>query len=356
MNYSVSARLTRIGFIRLRVLVLAILSLTALQPKATVYAQDQDKIVAVVNGNKITQRQLDASVTAQLFPLQQQIYAIRMAALEGLIQRTILESEAKKRGISVDELRKQLTAGAVTVSEAEVEKLYTDNASTMGAMAPDEAKERLRLDLESQARMKNYRTALLHLRSTATVDLNLEEPALTISLNDHAPSIGPQRAIVTITEFSDFQCPYCRGVQEVLKQILKAYPDEVKLVFRNLPLDIHAEAFPSAQAAVCAGEQGLFWKYHDALFGADDLGVESLNKLAVDQGLNLQKFKTCVASDASREVVRVDIREARRFGFDGTPTFVVNGKVARGAMGFEEFKAVIERELRIAQKTAVNSR
>lgn len=346
MTHSGSDCQIRFGISCLRFFILASLALTILHSRSKVYAQDQDKVVATVNGSRITQKQVDSSVSAQIFPLQQQIYALRVVALESLILRTILEGEAKRRNISLEELSKQLTAGPVDVSEVEVEKLYAENASVLGAMSPDEAKERLRLDLESQGRMKNYRTALLRLRSSSNVEVNLEGPKLTIRENDRAPSIGSKEAIVTIIEFSDFQCPYCRGSQEVLKRVLRTYPSEVKLIFKHLPLDIHALAFSSAQAAFCAGQQDRFWKYHDALFASEALSLEALSSVAHKQGLDLSKFNTCLKSDASRAAVLADTREAQELGIGSTPTFVINGTLVRGAIGFEEFKAIIERESR----------
>jgi protein-disulfide isomerase len=340
MTHYVALGRTRRVIRRLRFLVLAIAPFAVAGGQPGVLAQEQDKVIAVVNGSSITQKQVDASITAQLFPLQQQIYALRMAALENLILRTILEDEARKQGIAVEELRKQLTAGAVKISAAEVEQLY--------------AEERLRLDLESRARMKNYRTALSALRSAAKVELSLDEPRLSISENDRAPSIGSPQAIVTIIEFSDFQCPYCRATQEVLKQIRKTYPAEVKLIFKHLPLEIHAEAFSSAEAAFCANEQGGFWKFHDALFTADDLSVQSLNRLAVEQGLDSAKFKACLVSETAKAAIQQDLREAKQLGINGTPTFIVNGAVVRGAISFEEFRAVIDRELKSAQKSSTH--
>jgi protein-disulfide isomerase len=347
MSHFQSVYPIRAGLPCLRLLILAIFTLTVLQSDPNNRAQAQDKVVAVVNGSSITQKQVDDSITAQVFPLQQQIFALRAAALEGLILRTILEDEAKKRNISVEELRKQLTTGTAEVSAVEVEKLYAENASVIGAMSPDEAKERLRLDLETQARMKKYRTALVALRSSSKVEVNLEAPRLTLSENDRAPSIGSKDSPITITEFSDFQCPYCRGSQVVLNQILRLYDGQVKLIFKHLPLDIHAEAFSSAQAAFCAGQQGLFWKYHDALFASEDLSLAALTNIGSQQGLNLPTFKLCLTSDTSRAAVLADSREARQLGISSTPTFVVNGTLIRGAIGLDEFKSIIERESRL---------
>jgi protein-disulfide isomerase len=250
------------------------------------------------------------------------------------------------------ELRTSLTSGTVEVSESEVEKLYQENASAFAAMSPEEAKERLRLDLTSQERMRLYRNALAALKESMKIEVALAEPRLPL-LNGAAGSAarGAQDAAITITEFSDFQCPYCREAQSALKQVLNDYKADVRLVFKHLPLDIHAQAFASAQAAFCAGEQDRFWQYHDALFAAEDLAPQVLGKLAVRLGLNVEKFDSCRASEASRAAVLNDVQEARRLGINSTPTFVINGKLVRGALSVAAFKQTIEGELKTLQHT-----
>ncbi len=117
-------------------------------------------------------------------------------------------------------------------------------------------------------------------------------------------------------------------------------------------MEIHAEAFAAAQAAFCAEDQGLFWPYHDALFASGALSAEAYNTMALNLGLSLPKFQACIHSEAARAAVRNDIQEARRLGINSTPTFIVNGKLLSGARGFEEFKALIDRELKSARNTS----
>lgn len=318
---------------------------------SNVHAQAAEEVVAVVNGRRITQQEVDDSVISQLFPLEQQLYAIRKAALENLIIRAILEGEAKKRGVSVEELRQQLTAGEVKVLPSQVEKEYLENAAAFGAMSPDEAKEKLRLDLESQARIEYYRAALSRLRQDAHIEFLLKEPKLlSVASAEAGPSIGAKEATITITEFADYQCPYCREAQGTMKRILQDYGKDVRFVFKHLPLDMHAQSFASAQAAVCAGEQGLFWQYSDALFAAESLSTEALNSVALKFGLDIAKFQSCLTSERSRAAVLMDVQEAKRLGIVGTPTFIINDTLLRGALSFEDFKGMIERELNSAPK------
>jgi protein-disulfide isomerase len=318
---------------------------------ATVYAQAQEKVVAVVNGRQITQRELDDSIAAQLLPLQQQLYALRKTALENLVLRALLEDEAKKRGIPVRELKRQLTSAKVEVQQNEIEKVYAENRSAFGGMSEDEAKERIRLDLESQARMQNYRDSLSKLGQNSRVAITLEEPSLPVAdiAEGGGPSVGDKGAPVTIIEFSDFQCPFCKGAQGALKRVLQAYGKNVRLVFKNLPLEMHAQALPAARAAFCAGEQNRFWQYHDALFTSNNLAPETLKNIAAGLGLNQPKFEECVSSEPSRAAVLKDVEEARRLGVDATPTFIINGTFVRGVSSFEDFSDIISRKLKVSQ-------
>src|SRR4051794_5609420 len=313
-------------------------------------AQTVNKALAVVDGQTITETDVDDAAIVKVYELEQQIFAIRKAALENLIGHALLEAEAGRQRISIDELKRQMVAGPLQVTEAEVERVYQETKAALAAMSPDEGRLRLRLDLETQARMQKYKAALDLLSSNARVERRLDEPRLRDSNSAFAVSAGPANAAVTITAFIDFQCPYCRQFHTVLKQILKAYPADVRLIFRNLPLDIHADAALAGKASLCANEQDGFWKFHDALFAADDLTIESLKKLAVGQGLDLTRFQECLKSEKTNTALRQDIDEAKHFGISATPALIVNGKLLIGALSFEDFKAVVDREIELAKK------
>jgi protein-disulfide isomerase len=306
-----------------------------------------DVVVASVNGVPITQKQVDDSIAARIYPLQQQLHAIRKAALENLIVSRLLDVEAHARGVSVDELRRQLTQGAIDVTRAQVEQAFAQNASFFAAMSPDEARERLRLDLENQARMKHYRAALDQLRTKWTINVDFPAPVIASALDEGtSPGRGAAKAPVTIVEFSDFECRFCRDVQATLKQVLENYGEDVRLVFKHLPLEGHRNAVPAARAAYCAGEQDRFWQFHDALFAAESLSPAVFERVASDLGLGLTRFRACVSSEQSRAAVVRDLETARSFRIDSTPSFLVNGKLLKGALSFAEWQKIIERELK----------
>ena len=161
------------------------------------------------------------------------------------------------------------------------------------------------------------------------------------------PSIGPQDAPVTIVEFSDYQCTYCHSwYQQTFNQLLTSYPDQIRFVYRDLPLPMHPEAIPAAEAAHCAGEQDAYWGFHDALFsGQYELGRASYEQIAASLGLDSAAFITCLDDHRYRAEVDEDAADAARVGLNGTPSFVINGRVLVGALPFSEFKAIIDEEL-----------
>lgn len=174
---------------------------------------------------------------------------------------------------------------------------------------------------------------------------------------DDDPVLGNKDAKLTIIEFSDFQCPFCRVFwKDTYKQIKKEYIDtgKVKLVYRDYPLDFHPMAGPSAQAAECADDQGKFWEMHDKIFMEQDkLGqgtvtyaASDLKKWASQIGLNASQFNQCLDSGKYKSEVEKDLADGSASGISGTPSFVINGRLMVGAQPFSAFKAVIDEELK----------
>lgn len=314
------------------------------------FAQEPDAVVATVNGAEIRLKQVDETVLSAIYPLQQQLYAIRKVALDNLIIARLLEAEARSQGVSIEELRERLTRGEISgeikVTRAQVEEAFAQNASFFASMSPDEARERLRLDLENQTRMRHYRAGIEELRRKWPVVIRLPAPAVSgAELVDGSPVKGAAKAAVTIVEFSDFECPFCVQVQDTLKQILERYGGEVRLVFKHLPSEGHRNSLAAARAAYCAGEQDRFWQFHDALFASRKLSPEVFGEIGVRLGLGREKFAACLSDEASRSAVIRDIELARRYRIDSTPSFLINGKLVKGALTFAEFQNLIEREL-----------
>jgi protein-disulfide isomerase len=158
---------------------------------------------------------------------------------------------------------------------------------------------------------------------------------------------GPKEAPVTIVEFSDFQCPYCKSVVATLKNIAAQYPQTVRWVFRDFPIPaLHPQAPLAHEAARCAGEQGKFWPYHDVLFEkASSLAPEALRGYAAEVGADAAAFGQCLDSHKFRAAVAADVEVGSKAGVTGTPSFFINGQLLVGNQPLAEFQRVIEGEL-----------
>ena len=159
---------------------------------------------------------------------------------------------------------------------------------------------------------------------------------------------GAQDAPVKIIEFSDFQCPFCAKVQPALREVRNAYPGQVAVVYRHLPLErIHPYAFGAALAAECAGAQGRFGPYHDVLYARQDsIGPDRWARFAMEAGVpDMKRFEKCLREERFRARVQRDIDAAQRLGFNGTPTFIVNGRSFSGAISREDWEVEIRRAL-----------
>jgi protein-disulfide isomerase len=309
----------------------------------------KDETIAVINGRQISQAEIDAPMASQIQSLEQKIYEMRSKSLEALIGRILLEEEAARKGASLEDLRRQIVS-AVKVGEKEIEDAYRDNLSRYGPppMGEIEAKERIRSAIESQKRSEALNKAIDELKTRSKIEMFLKAPEpLRIEISKQGPSLGAESAPVTVAAFVDFQCQYCKKVNDTLKQVVQSYGNNVRVIHKNLPLPNHPQSFKAAQAAFCAGEQGKFWPYHDLLFEhANDLSEKALTESAAEAGVNLKEFNTCLDSEASKNAVMKDLQEARQAGIFSTPTFVINGRALKGARSLEDFKAIIDQSLK----------
>lgn len=176
-------------------------------------------------------------------------------------------------------------------------------------------------------------------------------PAPTTT-NDHVQ--GPDNAIVTIVEYSDFQCPACQMYYFVVEKLLASSTVPIRFVYRQFPLAQHANAIPAALASEAAAVQGKFWEMHKLLFErhtewetlSDPKPV--FNSLATKIGLDLDKFKKDMNDENLKKKIDDSSKEGYKIGINATPSFFINGKFIENPKGYEEFKSIVE-------KTALDS-
>jgi protein-disulfide isomerase len=166
---------------------------------------------------------------------------------------------------------------------------------------------------------------------------------------DPAMTRGPAAAPVTIFEWSDYECPYCRRAQETLQRLQGEFRETVRFVFKDFPLRSHQNALPAALAARCAGAQDRYWEYHDLLFVAQPaFARDELIGYARRLGLDVPAFTGCLDTGRFRDAVLADQREGREAGVRVTPTFFINQRKVEGALPIEEFRTAVRQALRDA--------
>ena len=171
-----------------------------------------------------------------------------------------------------------------------------------------------------------------------------------------SPSIGPPNAPITVIEFSDFQCPYCAQAAPEIAGLQKLYPQQMRLIFKQFPLETHPNAGIAAAAALAAQKQGKFWQMHDALFAnRDKLARENLIVLAQQNGLDVKRFEADMDSTAIRESIVRDTQDGDRAGVEGTPTIFINGQKFNGQIEVASLRPIFEDTLKKASAGSANT-
>jgi predicted DsbA family dithiol-disulfide isomerase len=300
------------------------------------------RVLAIDELERIETRRLQFEAT-----IRAEEHAILEEALKGMIADRLLSAEAGSRGVSVDELlAMEVAANTPAATEDEVQNVYNLNREQLTGVAAEVGMGQVRDFLGRQ----NYDTALEtyieNLREAHGVESLLGPYRFSIETEGH-PAIGSLDAPVTIVEFSDFECPFCRRAEPVFKQIQEEYGDQVRLVYRQFPLnDIHPRAQKAAEASLCADQQGQFWSMHDALFLEPvELEVASLKAKAATAGLDTEAFNECIDSGEQAARVSADVRAGVLAGVTGTPTAFINGRPVSGAQPYETYAGIIDDEL-----------
>jgi len=243
-------------------------------------------------------------------------------------------------------IRTEVTAKAKEVTPEEIHRVYELNKATLQKPEPEVA-DQLRTVLREQNEATRRHEFANTLRSNAKVAVYLEPPdPFRAAVGSDGPSRGLPTAPVTIVEFEDFQCPFCRKAQDTLQQVLVKYKDTVRLVHRDFPLQpLHPTTWKAHEAARCAGEQGKFWEYRDLLYKNAPSPPEQLSTFASQLGMDSAAFKACVDSGKFKAAVQKDEDEGDRLGVQGTPAFFINGRPLAGAQPESQFSRMIDEEL-----------
>lgn len=307
---------------------------------------DDNTVVAKIAGQTLTEGQMNKDLAMPLYKMENNIYQLKRSWIENKGQEIVFDKAAKEAGMSRQKWeQKEIDAKVTAPTQQEIQQV----AMQINRTAPNspevikQATDWLVLQKKNQQRNLVYQQTVKKYPFEVLLP-EPKKPNIEITYNSNNPVKGPDNAPVTIIEFTDYQCPWCRRSQPYVKAAEDAYPGKIKVVTRQFPLvQIHPRAFPSAEAALCAKEQGKYWPYRDKLFDTahidmtlaantqqplppEQLQDADLLRYAKEVGLNQKKFEQCVATHKYDEQIQADMTDGQKFGVGGTPAFFVNGK------------------------------
>jgi len=308
-------------------------------------ADGSRQVVAWVGGQPITLAELSQGQQAALVSAAYSYYLAQRRALDQAIEDDLLKQEARKEGVSVETLLKRHVGGTIKDPSEDALRVYYLGVETDQPYEKvrDKILEHVRQLLEKKARA----AYIASLRAKGNVKIALEPPKAEVAVG-HAPIRGAAGAPVTVVEFADYQCPYCRQMEPALKRLGEDFAGKVRFAFKDFPLPNHPHAEKAAEAARCAGGQGKYWAFHDRMYAippGDELSVPQLKAFARDEKLDTARFDQCLDSGKEAAAVQKDAAEGRGLGIAGTPGFFVNGHFLSGAVGYETLREVVEQQL-----------
>jgi protein-disulfide isomerase len=319
-------------------------------------AQDSGAL-ASVDGNAITSAEVDKSIAADLAKLEGQIYELKKARLDALIEEQLLAQEAKRRGITTARLLEtEVTAKASAVTDEEIAVFYGANQARLQKDL-NAWRDQIKTFLGTQKANERQKAFVQELRAQHDVEVFLKAPPIAraeIPIGT-AYTRGPADAPITLVEYGDFHCPFCKRVQPTITEVLAKYNGSIRMVYKDFPIDsLHPQARAAAEAARCAGEQGKFWEFHDRIYAGDpDATAPTMQKYAQEVGLDAARFEACRSTRKYQSQVQADILEGTKLGVSGTPGFYINGRFLSGAQPIDAFSKIIDEEL--ALRRAKNS-
>lgn len=267
--------------------------------------------------------------------------------LDQRLDRQALELEAAARHVKPESLLSEIKVSIVTDEEA---RAFYDARRDRTSQTYDALANAIKEYLASQHNDLATRAFYDQLRAKHGIKSLLGPYRVSVAAT--GPVRGDKNAPVTILEFGDFQCPYCRQEEPVLQSLVREHPSEVKVVFRNLPLThLHPDAETAAEAAVCAERQGKFWEMHDAMFEhQDQLKPDALTATAARLGLDKDRFANCLGDKGVQHAIEADVQAAADLGVENTPFFFIDGRPVLGNIPKDQFERIIGEELTALKK------
>jgi protein-disulfide isomerase len=312
----------------------------------TPWSAAADDTLATVGTKTFTRSEIETRVKPKLVEIEAQKFEVMREGLDEAIAEELFKLEAAARKVTPEQLEKdEIEAKIPAPTDAEIQKVYDDNKEDLQGQTLDQVKPQI-LEYLKAEKAQGRRLAFIQELKTKykTVD-KLRAPTVDVATAGR-PERGGAKAPITIVEFSDYQCPFCKRGEDSAQKVFDTYGDKVRIVFRNYPLPFHERARPAAEASLCANAQGKFWEYNKKLFANQNaLADDNLKQYAKDLGLDTAKFDECYAKKPYSADIDKDLADGVAAGVNGTPAFFINGRSLSGAQPFEKFKEIIDEEL-----------
>jgi protein-disulfide isomerase len=339
-------------FVTLVAILAATLSLNGAAQNA---APATGAALATVDGKAISSAEVEKSIATDLAKLETQIYELKKARLDALVEEQLLGQEASKRGITTATLiETEITSKQSPVTDEEIAIFYGANQARLQKDL-NAWRDQIRTFLSTQKATERRKAFIDQLRAQHKVEVFLKAPPVARAEIPTAGAFakGPENAPITLVEFSDFHCPFCKRAEPTVKQVLAKYDGKIRFIYKDFPIDsLHPQARAASEAARCAGEQGKFWEFHDKIYAGDpDATGPTMQLYAQQVGLDATKFEACRTARKYQAPVQADIADGTKLGVSGTPGFFVNGRFLSGAQPLEEFTKLIDEELALRGKS-----
>ncbi len=266
-------------------------------------------------------------------------------------QEKLFEIVGEEKNIKPSEVLKQ-GFSPVEPTEVQIQEVYNANKSQLGGIPLAAARERIVSYLKNQQEQEHSREIYKQIVTKYPVKCLVKEAeAVRVPVETKGnPTLGPENAKITIIEFSDFECPFCKRSQDVNQRLREKYKDQIRWVFRDFPLPFHGDAMYAHIAANCSLTQGqdVYWKVFNTLFeNSGNLAASNVDYLVKKAGADESKYQTCMKDQNKlRAEIEADIEDGQKVGVTGTPAFFINGIFVSGALPFESFDEIIQKELK----------
>ncbi len=338
---------------------------------------DRSHLLVEMDGASLSRTELEKRLQGRLIPIKNDEYQTLSRGIENWLEEKLIEKEAKAKRTTSQNIYTQELWKQVKVSKTDLMREHKKNPSFQ-TQSFEEAKPLLMKYVRNLKYAKIKKNYLKNLREKYHVRIHLKQPPSYVpglgfdykpakaakpsqptpapgvppiaivpkaTAADHQgrPSVGPANAPITLIEFSDFHCPFCKAAAPTIDQLMKNYPGKIRRIWRHFPLPMHPGADKTHTASECAFEQGKFWEFHDKIFQFQGQFNEAVyEQLAGEIGLDKSKFQACISSDKSKAAVQQDVAKATEMGITGAPSFLFNGRKMVGAEPYENFSRMVE--------------